>query len=67
MVVKGGLEQRLSPCPIEELADDGFSFALAVSLGFNALESESISVVTSLGNVVWRSWTWWLGAGVCGC
>ena len=51
----GGLEPRLSPCPMEELdAVDVVSSALAVdslgSLGVAALLFESISVATTLGN-----------------
>ena len=52
----GGLEPRLSPCPIEELdAVDVVSFALAVvslgSMGVEELVFESIPVATALGNV----------------
>ena len=51
----GGLEPRLSPCPMEELdAVDVVSSALAVdslgSLGFAALLFESIPEATALGN-----------------
>ena len=50
----GGLELRLSPCPMEELdAVDVVSSALAVasldSLGFEALLFESIPVAKALG------------------
>jgi hypothetical protein len=53
----GGLEPRLSPCPMAELdAVDVVSFALAVvlsigSMGFEELAFESIPVATLVGNV----------------
>ena len=51
----GGLELRLSPCPMEELdAVDVVSLALAVaslgSLGFEERACESITVATAPGN-----------------
>ena len=53
----GGLEPRLSRCPIEELdAVDVVSSALAVvslgSLGFEELVVESIPVATTLRGIV---------------
>jgi hypothetical protein len=52
----GGLEERLSPCPMEELdAVDVVSCALTVvslgSLGVEEVVFGSIPVATALGNV----------------